>query len=110
MTQTKNTDRYDVTVSHPEWDHTICSYSSKKDALERASYVRTHGSFFCEDLSKSERGKCHVMCYDRLLKLLKQTNTNLRQTEQDFKPLINTLSRYRGITNGLEIEETELTN
>jgi hypothetical protein len=67
MTQTKNTDRYDVTVSHPEWDHTICSYSSKKDALERASYVRTHGSFFCEGLSKAQRGRCHVICYDRLL-------------------------------------------
>ena len=57
---TKQTNNYYVTIEHPEFGHTLFTFNTIKEALKEASYARTHGSIWMDDLSKSERNQIMV--------------------------------------------------
>ena len=48
------TKTYNVSIQHNEWGHLVCDYTTKKEAIKRASYIRTHGCFFTDDMKKDE--------------------------------------------------------
>jgi len=54
---------YQISIQHPEWGHLVCDYSTKSEALKRASYVRTHGCFFSDNESKEVLSNCLVVVY-----------------------------------------------
>lgn len=54
---------YQVSIQHPEWSHTVCDYSTKSEALKRASYVRSCGCFFTDCESKPVLSKCLVVVH-----------------------------------------------
>jgi len=60
----KHSNRYDVVIEHSEWGHSVCSYPTKKEAVKRAVYVKRHGCFFSDELSKNDREKSVIMIYD----------------------------------------------